>query len=81
MLVTVKIRTSWAPKHHNCIEIAQLPEDYGIQALTIQGATYACLFNGNAENNSILVTKQNVAIQTSTNGDITDSHKSRVVLD
>lgn len=30
--VTLKIRTGWAPEHRNCVEIAQLAEDCGIQA-------------------------------------------------
>ena len=51
--VTLKIRTGWAPEHRNCEEIAQLAEDCGIQALTIHGRTRACLFNGEAEYDSI----------------------------
>ena len=42
--VTLKIRTGWDPEHRNCVEIAQLAEDCGIQALTIHGRTRACFF-------------------------------------
>ncbi|MGM3172799.1 tRNA dihydrouridine synthase DusB [Dickeya lacustris] len=79
--VTLKIRTGWAPEHRNCVEIAKLAEDCGIQALTIHGRTRACLFNGEAEYDSIRAVKQSVAIPIIANGDITDPRKARAVLD
>ena len=79
--VTLKIRTGWAPEHRNCVEIAKLAEDCGIQALTIHGRTRACLFNGSAEYDSIRAVKQAVSIPIIANGDITDPHKARAVLD
>ena len=79
--VTLKIRTGWAPEHRNCEEIAQLAEDCGIQALTIHGRTRACLFNGEAEYDSIRAVKQKVSIPIIANGDITDPLKARAVLD
>ncbi len=79
--VTLKIRTGWAPEHRNCEEIAQLAEDCGIQALTIHGRTRACLFNGEAEYDSIRAVKQKVSIPVIANGDIIDPLKARAVLD
>ncbi len=79
--VTLKIRTGWDRENRNCVEIAQLAERCGIQALTIHGRTRACLFNGEAEYNSIRTVKQNVSIPVIANGDITDPHKARAVLD
>ncbi|MEI7063897.1 tRNA dihydrouridine synthase DusB [Dickeya chrysanthemi] len=79
--VTLKIRTGWAPEHRNCVEIAQLAEDCGIQALTVHGRTRACLFNGEAEYDSIRTVKQSVSIPIIANGDITDPRKARAVLD
>ncbi|MFD1804509.1 tRNA dihydrouridine synthase DusB [Mixta tenebrionis] len=79
--VTLKIRTGWDKENRNCTEIAQLAERCGIQALTIHGRTRACLFNGNAEYDSIRTVKQNVSIPVIANGDITDPHKARAVLD
>lgn len=79
--VTLKIRTGWDPAHRNCIEIAQLAEHRGIQALTIHGRTRACLFNGKAEYDSIRAVKQHVSIPVIANGDITDPLKARAVLD
>nr|WP_154324447.1 tRNA dihydrouridine synthase DusB [Pantoea sp. 201603H] len=79
--VTLKIRTGWDTDNRNCVEIAQLAERCGIQALTIHGRTRACLFNGEAEYDSIRTVKQNVTIPVIANGDITDPHKARAVLD
>ncbi|SQA99135.1 Probable tRNA-dihydrouridine synthase [Cedecea neteri] len=79
--VTLKIRTGWEPAHRNCVEIAQLAEDCGIQALTIHGRTRACLFQGDAEYDSIRAVKQKVSIPIIANGDITDPLKARAVLD
>jgi len=79
--VTLKIRTGWDPENRNCVAIAQLAERCGIQALTIHGRTRACLFNGEAEYDSIRTVKQSVSIPIIANGDITDPHKARAVLD
>jgi tRNA-dihydrouridine synthase B len=79
--VTLKIRTGWDMQHRNCLQIAQLAEDCGIQALTIHGRTRACLFNGSAEYDSIRTVKQHVSIPVIANGDITDPQKARAVLD
>ena len=79
--VTLKIRTGWDTDNRNCVEIAQLAERCGIQALTIHGRTRACLFNGEAEYDSIRTVKQSVSIPVIANGDITDPHKARAVLD
>ncbi|ELY4158553.1 tRNA dihydrouridine synthase DusB [Cronobacter turicensis] len=79
--VTLKIRTGWDPANRNCVEIAQLAEECGIQALTIHGRTRACLFQGNAEYDSIRTVKQKVSIPVIANGDITSPHKARAVLD
>lgn len=80
--VTLKIRTGWAPEHRNCEEIAQLAEDCGIQALTIHGRTRACLFNGEAEYDSIRAVKQeSFPFRLSRMATITDPLKARAVLD
>ncbi|MCX8958601.1 tRNA dihydrouridine synthase DusB [Erwinia psidii] len=79
--VTLKIRTGWDVNNRNCVDIAQLAERCGIQALTIHGRTRSCLFNGEAEYDSIRTVKQNVSIPVIANGDITDPHKARAVLD
>ncbi|SPZ45652.1 Probable tRNA-dihydrouridine synthase [Plesiomonas shigelloides] len=79
--VTLKIRTGWDTDNRNCVQIAQIAEQCGIQALAIHGRTRACLFNGHAEYHSIRTVKQAVSIPVIANGDITDPHKAREVLD
>lgn len=79
--VTLKVRTGWSPEERNCIKIAQLAENCGIQAVTIHGRTRSCLFSGVAEYDSIRAAKQNVTIPIIANGDITDPLKARAVLD
>ncbi|MFD0966023.1 tRNA dihydrouridine synthase DusB [Seminibacterium arietis] len=79
--VTLKIRTGWDQKNRNCVEIAKIAEDAGIQALTIHGRTRQCLFDGNAEYEHIKAVKQQISIPVIANGDITSPQKARDVLD
>lgn len=79
--VTLKIRTGWDPENKNCLEIAQIAEKAGISALTIHGRTRSCLFNGNAEYDSIKAVKQAISIPVIANGDIISPEKAKFVLD
>ncbi|MGL5799218.1 MAG: tRNA dihydrouridine synthase DusB, partial [Plesiomonas sp.] len=79
--VTLKIRTGWDQDNRNCVEIAQIAERCGIQALAIHGRTRACLFTGHAEYDCIRAVKRAVSIPVIANGDITTPHKAREVLD
>ncbi|WP_044470196.1 tRNA dihydrouridine synthase DusB [Mannheimia massilioguelmaensis] len=78
--VTLKIRTGWDLEHQNCVEIAKIAEQSGIQALTIHGRTRECLFEGNAEYDNIKAVKQQVSIPVIANGDITSAEKAKSVL-
>ena len=78
--VTLKIRTGWDPDHRNGVEIAQLAEQAGIQALTVHGRTRACLFRGEAEYDTIKAIKQAVSIPVIANGDIDSVDKAHRVL-
>ena len=79
--VTLKIRTGWDPENRNCLEIAQIAEQAGIAALSIHGRTRSCLFEGEAEYDSIKSVKQAVSIPIIANGDITCVQKAKQVLD
>ncbi|QLB20344.1 tRNA dihydrouridine synthase DusB [Vespertiliibacter pulmonis] len=78
--VTLKIRTGWDKENRNCLEIAKIAEQAGISALTIHGRTRNCLFNGEAEYDSIKAVKQAVSIPVIANGDITSAQKAQQVL-
>lgn len=56
--VTLKIRTGWDRKNRNCVEIAKIAEQSGIQALTVHGRTRECLFEGEAEYDNIGAVKR-----------------------
>ena len=62
------------------MEIAQLAEQAGIQALTVHGRTRACLFKGEAEYDTIKAIKQAVSIPVIANGDIDSVDKAHRVL-
>jgi len=79
--VTLKIRTGWCPKTRNALTIAKLAEDQGIQALTLHGRTRACLFNGQAEYDTIAEVVASLNIPVIANGDITTPQHAKAVLD
>ncbi len=79
--VTVKVRTGSDPGRRNVVNIAQIAQDSGIQAITIHGRTRACRFVGNVEYDSIRAVKQAVSIPVIANGDIDSPQKAKQVLD
>lgn len=79
--VTLKTRTGWDTDNKNCVEIAQLAEDCGIQALALHGRTRACMYRGHAEYDSIRAVKKAVSIPVIANGDIDSPQKAMQVLD
>jgi len=79
--VTLKIRTGWDKENRNAVQIARMAEDIGVQALAMHGRTRACLYNGEAEYDTIAAVKQSVKIPLIANGDITTPEKAKYVLD
>ncbi|QUJ67651.1 tRNA dihydrouridine synthase DusB [Photobacterium sp. GJ3] len=79
--VTLKTRTGWDTENRNCVEIAQLAEHCGIQALALHGRTKACMYKGEAEYDYIKAAKQAVSIPVIANGDIDSPEKARFVLE
>jgi tRNA-dihydrouridine synthase B len=79
--VTLKIRTGWNKSHRTALTIARLAEAAGIQALTIHGRTRACMFQGEAEYETIAAVKAAIGIPVIANGDIDTPEKARAVLD
>ena len=79
--VTLKIRTGWDTEHRNGVEISEIAESCGVQALTVHGRTRACLFNGQAEYDTIRAIKRHVSIPVVANGDIDTPQKALAVLE
>jgi tRNA-dihydrouridine synthase B len=79
--VTLKIRTGWDKGHRNALQVARIAEDAGIQALAVHGRTRSCMFDGEAEYDTIAAVKAAVRIPVIANGDIDGPEKARAVLD
>jgi len=79
--VTLKIRTGWSRVQNNALEIAQIAEDCGIQALTIHGRSREDRFLGSAEYQTIRQVKRKVQIPVIANGDIDSAKKAEMVMD
>ncbi len=79
--VTLKTRTGWDTEHKNCVEIAKLAQDCGIQALALHGRTRACMYKGYAEYESIKAVKSAISIPVIANGDIDSPYKAKEILD
>ena len=79
--VTLKIRTGWSPDSRNGARIARIAADAGVQALAVHGRTRACMFNGDAEYDTIAAIKHAVHIPIFANGDIDSPQKAKLVLE
>ncbi|KOO02067.1 tRNA dihydrouridine synthase DusB [Vibrio nereis] len=79
--VTLKTRTGWDTENKNCVQIAKLAEDCGIQALALHGRTKACMYKGEAEYDSIKAVKEAISIPVIANGDIDSPEKAKYVLE
>src|ERR671928_1300447 len=78
--VTVKIRTGPRPAQRNAVRIAQIVEAAGAQMLAIHGRTRACMFEGQAEYDTIAEVKSRVRIPVIANGDIATPEEAQRVL-
>jgi tRNA-dihydrouridine synthase B len=78
--VTVKIRTGPDKERRNAVRIARLVEAAGAQALAIHGRTRACMFEGEAEYDTIAEVKSRVRIPVIANGDIATPEQAKAVL-
>ena len=78
--VTVKIRTGPSPARRNAVRIARIAEAAGAQMLAIHGRTRACMFEGQAEYDTIAEVKSRVRIPVIANGDIATPEGAKRVL-
>jgi tRNA-dihydrouridine synthase B len=79
--VTVKIRTGPHPERRNAVRIARLVEAAGAQMLAIHGRTRACMFDGQAEYDTIAEVKARTGIPVLANGDISTPEEAQRVLE
>lgn len=79
--VTLKTRTGWDLDNKNCVQIAKIAENCGIQALALHGRTRACMYKGEAEYESIRAVKEAISIPVIANGDIDSPQKAKHVLE
>jgi tRNA-dihydrouridine synthase B len=79
--VSLKIRTGWNKDNRNALTIARIAQDHGIQSLAMHGRTRACMYNGDAEYDTIRAVKQSVGIPVVANGDIATPEKAKYVLE
>ncbi|WP_153445723.1 tRNA dihydrouridine synthase DusB [Vibrio algicola] len=79
--VTLKTRTGWDTDNKNCVDVAKMAEQCGIQALALHGRTKACMYKGDAEYDSIRAVKRAISIPVIANGDIDSPEKAKYVLD
>src|SRR3989442_2379262 len=78
--VTVKIRTGPNPERRNAVRIARIVEAAGAQLLSIHGRTRVCMFEGEAEYDTIAEVKSRVAIPVIANGDVSTPEQAKRVL-
>ena len=70
--VTLKIRSGWDANSINCVDIAKLAEDCGVEAIALHGRTRVQSYTGEADWNYVRAIKQAVKIPVSGSGDIRD---------
>jgi len=79
--VTVKIRTGPSAERRNALRIARIVEAAGAQMLAIHGRTRACMFEGQAEYDTIAEVKSRAGIPVIANGDISTPEQAGNVLE
>ncbi|HUL23993.1 MAG TPA: tRNA dihydrouridine synthase DusB [Thermodesulfobacteriota bacterium] len=79
--LTVKIRSGWDEEHVNAVEISQISEECGVDAISIHPRTKAQGYGGRADWGLIATVKKAVRIPVVGNGDITTPLLARKMLE
>ena len=79
--VTVKMRAGYDKRNVNCVEIAQLAEKAGLDAIAIHGRTRDEMYSGHVHYEYIKAVKDNVGIPVIGNGDIQSIEDAQRMLD
>ncbi|HVP78655.1 MAG TPA: tRNA dihydrouridine synthase DusB [Thermodesulfobacteriota bacterium] len=79
--LTVKIRSGWDEEHVNAVEISQISEECGVDAISVHPRTKAQGYGGRADWGLIAAVKKAVRIPVVGNGDITTPLLARKMLE
>lgn len=79
--VTVKIRKGWDDESVNAVQMAELAEKAGADAITVHGRTRQQMYSGNVDYDIIAQVKKAVGIPVIANGDIKDEQSAAIMLE
>lgn len=79
--VTVKIRKGWDDESVNAVQMAELAEKAGADAITVHGRTRQQMYSGNVDFDIIAEVKKAVGIPVIANGDIKDEQSAAIMLE
>lgn len=78
--LTIKIRGGWDPEHLNAVEVAQMAESEGVDAITVHPRTRSQRFSGKAPWHIIRDVVEAVNIPVTGNGDVTSYAEARRMM-
>lgn len=79
--VTVKIRKGWDDESVNAVQMAELAEKAGADAITVHGRTRQQMYSGNVDFDIIAQVKKAIGIPVIANGDIKDEQSAAIMLE
>lgn len=79
--VTVKIRKGWDDDSVNAVQMAELAEKAGADAITVHGRTRRQMYSGSVDFDIIAQVKKAVGIPVIANGDIKDEQSAAIMLE
>lgn len=79
--ITVKIRKGWDDESVNAVQMAELAEKAGADAITVHGRTRQQMYSGSVDFDIIAQVKKAVGIPVIANGDIKDEQSAAIMLE
>lgn len=78
--ITVKIRKGFDDEHINAVEVAQICEENGVDAVIVHGRTRQQYYSGQCDLNIIKAVKDSVSVPVIGNGDVKDIKSAEKML-